>query len=76
MTGGVSYAFLHGHIHVGAEGQVGEAQYGKPDYYLVLAAGPNAVLSAGPCAATLTSLFDLVPSRIGFEPMGTLGCTF
>jgi hypothetical protein len=57
VTGGVSYSLLRNHIHVGAEGQVGEAQYGMPDYYLVLAAGPNAVLSAGPVAATLGALF-------------------
>ncbi len=76
MTGGVSYIFLRGHIHLGAEGQLGEAQYGMPDYYLVLAAGPNAVFSAGPCAATLTSMFNLAPSRVGFEPMGSMGCTF
>ncbi len=76
LTAGATYALLHGHLHVGAEGQVGAAQYGLPDYYLVLAGGPTVVGSFGPMAATLSALFDLTQRRVGFEPMATVGCTF
>ena len=76
LTGGASYAVLPRHIRVGVEGQVGAAQYGLPDYYLALAAGPNAVFSVGPVAATLSAMFDLAQRRVGFEPMATVGCTF
>jgi hypothetical protein len=76
MTGGASYAVLPGHIRVGAEAQVGAAQYGLPGYTLALAGGPNASFSAGTFAATLSGLADLTRRRVGFEPMATLGCTF
>ena len=76
MTAGASYSLLAGHLHVGAEGQLGAAQYGGPGYQAVIAAGPNAVASLGPAALTLTGLFDLARRNVGFEPMVTLGCTF
>lgn len=76
VTGGASYSLLRGHLHVGAEGRVGAAEYGTPTYSLVLAGGPNAVGSVGPVAATISALFDLTQRRVGFEPMVTLGCTF
>ena len=76
MAGGVSYALVRGHVRLGAEGQLGAAQYGAPGYSLALAAGPTAALSLGPVAATLSGLVDLTQRRIGFEPMVTLGSTF
>ncbi len=76
MTGGASYSLLAGHLHLGAEGQLGAAQHSGPRYEAVIAAGPNAVASLGPAALTLTGLFDLSRRTVGFEPMVTLGCTF
>lgn len=76
MTAGASYGLLRDHIRLGAEGQLGAAHYGEPRYRAVIAAGPNAVASLGPVAATLTGLFDLTQRRVGFEPMVTVGCTF
>jgi hypothetical protein len=76
MTSGVSYDLLPGLLHVGAEGQVGAAQYGQPNYSFVAALGPNVVLHRGFFAATASGMFDLARPRVGFEPMVTMGATF
>lgn len=75
-TAGVSYGLIPRFLHIGAEGQLGAAQYGGPRYTLAMAGGPNAVLSAGPVALTGTVLGNLVNRHVGLEPMVTLGCTF
>ena len=75
-TAGVSYGLISRFIRIGAEGQLGAAQYGGTRYQLALAGGPNAVLSAGPLALTGTVLADLTHRQVGVEPMLTLGCTF
>jgi hypothetical protein len=76
MTGGVSYALLPGILRIGGEAQLGEAQYGGPDYRLAVAMGPNAVLTRGPFAVTASALLDLARPHIGLLPMLTVGCTF
>ena len=76
MTGGVSYALVPGLLRVGGEGQVGEAQYGLPDYYFVAALGPNAVLQRGPFALTASCLADIAGRQVGLEPKVTAALTF
>jgi hypothetical protein len=76
MTSGISYGILPGFVRIGAEGNLGAAQDEAPGYQLALSAGPNAVLSAGPLAATATMLADLSRPRVGLQPQLTLSGTF
>jgi len=76
MTGGISYALVPGLLQVGGEGQLGEAQYGLPDYYFVAALGPNAVLQRGPFALTASCLANIAGRQVGLEPKVMLSTTF
>ena len=76
MTGGLSYALLPGLLHVGVEGQLGEAQYGLANYYLVAALGPDVVLHRGPFALTASVMANLAPALVSIEPKVTLGFTY
>ena len=76
MTGGLSYALLPGLLRVGGEGQLGEAQYGLANYYLVAALGPDVVLHRGPFALTASVMANLAPALVSIEPKVTLGFTY
>jgi hypothetical protein len=76
MTGGLSYDLVPGLLRCGGEAQLGEAQYGFPDYHLVVALGPNAMFHRGPFAVTASLLLDLARPSIALQPSLTAGLTF
>ncbi len=73
---GISYGVIPELLRVGAEGELGGAQYGAPGYALVASMGPNAVLNRGPLALTTSVEANLATPKLDLEPKVTLGLTF